>query len=236
MMSDTPMGEGWWQASDGKWYPPEQAPGVRPPARPKLDVGQAISYGWARFTENLGSMLLIVLIYFGVSALFGLFSNFIRFGSGAVSILFTIGLFILGVFVAFLVEAGLIRTALTVTAGGPPDPAQMFSTERLAPYVVAAVLVALLSFVGFLACCVGFLVVRVFALFFGFFVLDPQRRAEPADSIKRSFDLVSGNAGEVVLFAIVVVLLNLLTCGLAIGVTELATGYAYRQLNGDPIA
>jgi len=26
-MSDTSQGPGWWQASDGKWYPPEQAPG-----------------------------------------------------------------------------------------------------------------------------------------------------------------------------------------------------------------
>lgn len=25
-MSDTSQGEGWWQASDGKWYPPEQQP------------------------------------------------------------------------------------------------------------------------------------------------------------------------------------------------------------------
>lgn len=28
-MSDAPQGPGWWQASDGKWYPPESAP---PPA------------------------------------------------------------------------------------------------------------------------------------------------------------------------------------------------------------
>lgn len=27
-MSDTPQGDGWWQASDGKWYPPQQAPGA----------------------------------------------------------------------------------------------------------------------------------------------------------------------------------------------------------------
>src|SRR6476619_6421021 len=25
-MSDSTQGEGWWQASDGKWYPPEQHP------------------------------------------------------------------------------------------------------------------------------------------------------------------------------------------------------------------
>jgi uncharacterized RDD family membrane protein YckC len=29
-MSDTSQGPGWWQASDGKWYPPEQAPGGAP--------------------------------------------------------------------------------------------------------------------------------------------------------------------------------------------------------------
>ena len=29
-MSDMSQGPGWWQASDGKWYPPEQAPGGAP--------------------------------------------------------------------------------------------------------------------------------------------------------------------------------------------------------------
>ena len=30
-MSDTSQGPGWWQASDGKWYSPEQRPGYQPP-------------------------------------------------------------------------------------------------------------------------------------------------------------------------------------------------------------
>lgn len=30
-MSDRSQGPGWWQASDGRWYPPEQAPGGPPP-------------------------------------------------------------------------------------------------------------------------------------------------------------------------------------------------------------
>lgn len=34
-MSDQSQGPGWWLASDGKWYPPETAPGaVQPPAPP----------------------------------------------------------------------------------------------------------------------------------------------------------------------------------------------------------
>jgi uncharacterized RDD family membrane protein YckC len=31
-MSDVSQGPGWWQASDGKWYPPEQAPAAQAPA------------------------------------------------------------------------------------------------------------------------------------------------------------------------------------------------------------
>jgi hypothetical protein len=31
-MSDTSQGPGWWQASDGKWYPPESASTPAPAA------------------------------------------------------------------------------------------------------------------------------------------------------------------------------------------------------------
>ncbi len=42
-MSDTQSGPGWWQASDGKWYPPESHPGYRaPPSVPYPNHGQQI--------------------------------------------------------------------------------------------------------------------------------------------------------------------------------------------------
>lgn len=34
-MSDRSQGDGWWQASDGKWYPPESHPDHRPPPPPE---------------------------------------------------------------------------------------------------------------------------------------------------------------------------------------------------------
>jgi hypothetical protein len=37
-MSETAQGPGWWQASDGKWYSPEQVPGQQPAADPDPDV------------------------------------------------------------------------------------------------------------------------------------------------------------------------------------------------------
>ena len=33
-MTDTPPGHGWWKASDGEWYPPEQHPDYVPPHAP----------------------------------------------------------------------------------------------------------------------------------------------------------------------------------------------------------
>ena len=35
---------GWWQASDGNWYPPEQQPGFAPPA---YGAPGAYGYGYA---------------------------------------------------------------------------------------------------------------------------------------------------------------------------------------------
>lgn len=51
-MSDTPQGSGWWQATDGRWYPPQEAevtatapppplaPPLPPPPMPSAPVGQ----------------------------------------------------------------------------------------------------------------------------------------------------------------------------------------------------
>lgn len=38
-MSDVSQGPGWWIASDGKWYPPEQHPDYRPPPPPTAPGG-----------------------------------------------------------------------------------------------------------------------------------------------------------------------------------------------------
>ena len=181
-------------------------------------------------------MILIVAIFFGVQFVFNIALQLLK-PNGLIAGLFVGGVLIaIAVFVGLMIEAGLIRAALAVTEGRPPEASMMFSTERLVPFAIGAVIVALLSFVGFLVCCIGYVVVRLFLLFWGFYVLDPKRNNEPVDAIKNSFNLVSKNAGDVLVFAIVVVVINIVTCGLAIGVTEIAIGYAYKQLNGDPIA
>ncbi len=44
-MSDMSQGPGWWQASDGKWYPPEQAPGGQAGPGAPAGFGTPAAYG-----------------------------------------------------------------------------------------------------------------------------------------------------------------------------------------------
>jgi hypothetical protein len=43
-VSDVPQAPGWWQASDGKWYPPEQFTGATQPQTPAPQTPQPQGY------------------------------------------------------------------------------------------------------------------------------------------------------------------------------------------------
>jgi uncharacterized RDD family membrane protein YckC len=68
-MSDTAQGPGWWQASDGKWYPPDQQPGPAPGQMPYgyTQHGYGYAYGpahvysgfWRRFAAGFLDGLII---------------------------------------------------------------------------------------------------------------------------------------------------------------------------------
>jgi hypothetical protein len=244
-MSDTSQGPGWWQASDGKWYPPEQAPagagggagaGVGSYAAGPGDfsIGDALSYGWNKFVQYIGQIIVIVLVVFAIQIVFSIVSQ-VLFGRGGVAGL-AIGtvVWVVGLVVGLILQAGLIRAGLAVTRGEAPQVGMLFETTNLGPFIVATILVGLLYVVGFAACCVGAIAVAVFMLFYGYFVID--KSAQPVDSIASSFNLVKDNFGVILGFAIVVFLLNLITCGLAVGVTQIATAYAYKKLTGQPVA
>jgi hypothetical protein len=42
-MANAPQGPGWWQASDGNWYPPAQQPNQAPPAHPGAQPSQGVA-------------------------------------------------------------------------------------------------------------------------------------------------------------------------------------------------
>ena len=239
-MSDTSQGPGWWQASDGKWYPPEQAPASPPPGQApggvpasSVDIGAALAYGWKKFVQYLGQIVIIVLIIVAVNIGFRVVGTAVG-GDGIAGTLFGLFFSIAGIFVSYLLIAGVIRAALAVTRGEEPDPGLLFKTDHLGSYIVASLLVSLGILLGLFALCIGALIVAFFTFFYGFFVID--RGDAPVEAIKNSVGLVRNNLGGVLGFVIVATVLNIITCGLACGVTYIAGAYVYRTLNGETVA
>ncbi len=63
-MSDTSQGEGWWMASDQKWYPPQSASTIAPPAPVPaggvgLPAGVVSANPWIRLGSSLLDSLLV---------------------------------------------------------------------------------------------------------------------------------------------------------------------------------
>jgi hypothetical protein len=236
-LSDASQGPGWWQASDGKWYPPEQAPGYEPGdaagaaggggAPTTLDVGAALSYGWNKFVQYIGQILVIFLIIIGIQIVL----NFVGQVSGStiLSLLFSI----IGFIVSMMLSVGLVRAALAITNGQTPEPSMLFSTDNLGPYIIASILYGILLIVGF-ALCVVWIAVIFFFWFYGFYVVD--KNAGPTDALMASFNLVKDNVGSVAVFMLVVIVLSLCTCGLAWPILFISSAYVYKTLNGEPVA
>jgi hypothetical protein len=72
-MADQSQGPGWWVASDGRWYPPDQAPAVPPPetwAAPSSGSPppRGLTAG-ARVALAVGAALVGILVVVGVAAL-----------------------------------------------------------------------------------------------------------------------------------------------------------------------
>jgi hypothetical protein len=84
-MSDSSQGPGWWQASDGRWYPPQSHP-TQPAAPPPPTYGAPppVAYGtpaakkpgmpgWAKVVLILGGIL--VVLVGGCTVAVGVFAN-----------------------------------------------------------------------------------------------------------------------------------------------------------------
>jgi NADH:ubiquinone oxidoreductase subunit 2 (subunit N) len=66
-MSDVSQGEGWWQASDGRWYPPQPATGA-PPGPPPMGAPARTS-GLAVASLVLGILSLVTCALTGIPGL-----------------------------------------------------------------------------------------------------------------------------------------------------------------------
>lgn len=261
-MSDTSQGPGWWQASDGKWYPPEQAPGAGPAGPPLggpppgygtppaygapaggpaggVGVGDIVGYGWKKFQEHLGAIIVAVLVYVGVVGVFSFLGNIVSSEINSIfgSLIFSF----LQVLVSSIISIVLIRAVLMIVDGKELDTAAMFSTDNLVPFIIGSILYALGVTIGLILCVIPGLIFAFLAYYWNFFIVD--KGLEPVDAIKASIDLVKNNVGTVLVWAIVAMILSFvgfILCFVgylvAAPVVFIGNAYLYRRLNNEPVA
>ncbi|MCH9834838.1 DUF2510 domain-containing protein [bacterium] len=242
-----------YQAPSTPGAPPVSVPppgGYGSPGN-RYSVGDAFNYGWTKFQQNVGSIILGALAVVGVLIVVnilwfvvvgGVASVGGDSGGGAVASLISFALFSLLLFlVTLIVQAGIIRVALDITYGREVEVKRIFSTDQLGQIVIASLIVSVLTGIGLFLCYVPGLVVFFFLQFTFPFLIDKQLPA--VEAIKRSASLVNKNLGTLIGFyiaAFIAYFVGLLLCGIGVliaaPVVLIATVYTYRTLQGEVVA
>ncbi|MCP2264193.1 hypothetical protein ACFQHV_20120 [Promicromonospora thailandica] len=219
-----------------------------------FSVGEALGYGWRRFTGNWLFWVLFVLLTFVVGAIF----NAPSFGDlqeineaamrGDISASTAAGasaggslLQLIGSLVTSVLSALGVNAALREVSGEKATWGSLFKVNSFGMVVLAALLLLAASFVGVLLCGVGLIAVAIFSVFTYHNVVD--RNLNAWEAFTTSFRQVGQNFGAVFLLELAVLGINIvgtLVCliGLLVTIplTTIAVAYAFRRLTGGPVA
>ncbi len=242
-------------------YPPAQ-PGYPPaqPGAPALNVGEAFSWAWNKFSKNVAAILVPTLVYAViVGVLFGIvygiamalapdadyesydggFSYSASLGAASLAVLVLGGLVLLVVVGA--IQSAYLAGLLDIANGQPVTAGSFFKPRNVGSVVIAAVIVGILTAIGNFLCVIPGLIVGILTIFTTVAIVD--RNLKPIDGIKASFELAKANFVPVLLTWLlvnVIMAVGALVCGIgllvAIPVASLFLVYSWRRLTGGPIA
>jgi len=232
--------------------PPPPPPPAPPSSAEGFSAAEAIAWGWRKFTENVGAVLLAMLTIFAVMLLVGAVGALLGGGFSAASpmegpLQFEsagpgqfVGQLLQSVVSTILIGVAA-KAALEVTDGKPFDYFAAFGKVDLLQLIIASVLVGIATLIGFVLLIIPGLIVMFLTYLTTYAIVDDGKSA--IDGIKHSVKLISDNVGSALILALLNVLVVIagaiaLCVGLivAIPVTIFATAYAYRSFNGQPIA
>lgn len=241
--------------------PPPPTPGGGSPAVGNFDVGDAFRWGWKKFQENLGPILIATIVLVIAVVVLQVISNLVTgaiFDNGSVevdpdtfevtggrgffaSIVISLITSFLGTLVAYLVQAGIIRGSLKIADGGKPELSEILATDKVAPTIVTAIIITVGTYIGLVLCILPGLIFAALASFSLYFLLD--KGAEPMGAVKSSITFVRQNIGQLILLflaSIAALIVGAILCGVgllvAIPVVILANTYAFRTLTGGRVA
>ncbi|GAA2058148.1 hypothetical protein [Williamsia deligens] len=228
------------QYGQGSAFPPPQPPGLQTP--PQFSIGSALSYGWSKFSGNVGSWLLIALVSVLVNVVINLaFRGFstddLTTTTSALSIVGSIVSFVVGV----LFQAAYIRGALDECDGRKPNLGAFFRFQNLGAVFGLVIVVGLVVGIGFVLLIIPGLVLLYLTWYALTFAID--RNDGFGAAFSNTFRLTTQHFGQLFPLAIVCFLLNVVGAVLClvgllvtIPVTLIAGTYAYRVLTGGVVS
>ncbi len=260
-----PPGGGYPAPQPGYSGPQSGPQGGSPGAPPafQLSVGDALTWSWNKFTQNLAPLLVPVVVYLlGIGVLagaswgiaIGLSDNTTSTYSDAYGQTYTvasaqmgpaafavIAVGYLAVFaVALYMQAGMLSGCLDIADGKPVTIGTFFKPRNLGPVLLTMLLVVAGTLVGSILCIIPGIVFAFLAMFAIQFTLD--RSLAPVDAVKASIAVVKPNLVSVLLSALAqsaVVAVGEVACGVgifaAIPVALLIQTYTYWKLTGGQV-
>ncbi|MBM7277878.1 hypothetical protein JTZ10_08925 [Gordonia rubripertincta] len=226
----------------------------------KVDVGEAFSWAFNKFKNNVGAMILpglavfllaavvLALAIFG-TAIFGT-TETVDYGYGVTTETTTLGaggifFMILIYVVLFLgmlyIQASITSGAVRVANGEPVTAASFLTPIRFGAVVGTAILVGIATGIGYVLCIIPGLIAMFFLMFSVVATID--KGLSPIDAMKTSFELTKSKVGDSLIALLVTYAINLvgaLVCyvGLIVSapVAQLFLVHCWRRLNGAPIA
>jgi len=241
--------------------PAGQSPYGQPPAgSAPFSVGNAFGYGWNKFKANLGPILLAALVLLAVLVVIQILQAVMTGGSETIefnpdtgefeggssgmlggSILATVFFGLLSQLAILIIQSGIVKGALDITKGKRVSLGEMFSGIDFVQVIVASLILAVATMIGFVLCILPGIAVMFFTAFTLYFIID---KGMPAiEAIKASVSFVLANAGTLIVFflaCLAAYIVGALLCGVgllvAIPVVVIAQAYAFRTLQGEQVA
>jgi len=246
--------QGWGQGQDpnqGYGQPPPNYPayGADPGGMDAYSPTSAIGYGFGKFKDNAGAFILLALLAVGTGIVISVIGSIVTGGDALFSydsdgFQFSplAGLFnILGQVAVTLFGAALIRGAFDAVDGREVTLSSMFERWDKLQVLVVALIVSVLTTIGFVLCVLPAFVVIFLTWFAMYFVVE--RGQDAVTAIKSSFSFTSSHVGPLLLLALLSFLCfvaGALAClvGLLVAypVVTVAAAYSYRRLQGQPVA
>lgn len=242
-MSDVSQGPGWWQASDGKWYPPESAPGYQPgvvggggTGSGGTDLGSVLSYSWNKFAQNIGEWLILWLALLAVVVISAIITGIVVAGAGigGFSFRFNILGIVIGLFFGALQGVMLVavaKGAVQVTNGQKIDVASCF---KFTPNNLIAGAIFGIAY-GLLNSFCGLFGVVAF-LFLGFLPALSAIDDKGAEGVSESVNISTSNSNEAMLYQLIAWLITGLVCFLGAPIAMTGAVYMIKRYRGEAVA